>query len=117
MYYKLNVCFLLITKCDPLRRKEALVTKVERVRMAEMNIFTLYPPRPYTSVCKMDLKFITRAIILQSVNIREYQTEIKYLRVNKEKEAQVGWKLFQYTYIYISVQLLYLTMVFRSTET
>jgi hypothetical protein len=39
MYYKLNVCSLLITKCDPLRRKEALVAKVERVRMAEMNIF------------------------------------------------------------------------------
>jgi hypothetical protein len=39
MYYKLNGCSLLITKCDPLRRKEALVAKVERVRMAEMNIF------------------------------------------------------------------------------
>jgi hypothetical protein len=39
MYYKLNVCSLLITKCDPLWQKEALVAKVERVRMAEMNIF------------------------------------------------------------------------------
>jgi hypothetical protein len=41
MYYKLNVCSPLITKCDPLQRKEALVANVESVpvRMAEMIIF------------------------------------------------------------------------------